>query len=598
MPGLRLSIKAKQVAGVTAIVALAVLALSGWFLSSLARVQLEESSTQAHLLAEAIASRASEVASTLGPGDDLAAALRDDGGLGSILRVALGSKTPVTYAAIVDLRGTVIAHNEPDKIGQTMRTALQPADDLDQLLTRGVLAQLRAVYAKDKFNYDVREPLVPREADVYVGVSMLVIKPEFSRAIRTPLYTAVIAIVGAIVVALLLAQIVLRPIHVIRSGLARLGRGELNVNVDLPQDSDLGDLGESFKAVSARLEADRTQLAGQQATIESVVKHLEEAVALVSPDGAILFANHGMREALGDADRFDALQPETHPYRAMIAETLLDRHPRGPAPVTVPGLGERLAMTHVVEGADHEPMGVMLVARNLEYLSQVETTLSYSRKLAALGRLSAGIAHEIKNPLNAMMIHLELLKMAVSEHPTGREHVAVIATQLRRLDEVVQGFLRFTRPEELRLQPVKVAEMIEDIEPILRAEAERHHIDVRLDISDALPAVNVDRGLIQQAFLNLALNACQAMPSGGRLRIAAVSRPHGRVEIVFEDSGVGIAPEQLGRIFDLYFTTKEHGSGIGLSMVYRTVQLHDGDIEVESVPGRGTTFRVMLRQAA
>jgi signal transduction histidine kinase len=197
-----------------------------------------------------------------------------------------------------------------------------------------------------------------------------------------------------------------------------------------------------------------------------------------------------------------------------------------------------------------------------------------------------------------MMIHLELLKMAVSEHPSGREHVAVIAAQLRRLDEVVQGFLRFTRPEELRLQPVKIGEMIEDIEPILRAEAERHHIDVRLDISDGLPAVNVDRSLIQQAFLNLALNACQAMPNGGRLRIAAVSRPHGRVEIVFEDSGVGIAPEQLGRIFDLYFTTKEHGSGIGLSMVYRTVQLHDGDIEVESVPGRGTTFRVMLRQAA
>jgi two-component system NtrC family sensor kinase len=102
---------------------------------------------------------------------------------------------------------------------------------------------------------------------------------------------------------------------------------------------------------------------------------------------------------------------------------------------------------------------------------------------------------------------------------------------------------------------------------------------------------------LQQAFLNLALNACQAMPSGGRLRIAANTRGRGRVEVVFEDSGVGIPPEQLGRIFDLYFTTKDQGSGIGLSMVYRTVQLHDGDIEVQSVPGRGTTFRVTLRQA-
>jgi signal transduction histidine kinase len=300
----------------------------------------------------------------------------------------------------------------------------------------------------------------------------------------------------------------------------------------------------------------------------------------------------------GDAAQtIAAVEPPTHPYRVIMEQTLADRQSRGPLQVTVPGLGDRLAMTHIVEGAGHEPLGVLLVARNLAYLSQVESTLSYSRKLAALGKLSAGIAHEIKNPLNAMMIHLELLKMDVAEAPAGREHVAVIAAQLRRLDEVVQGFLRFTRPEELRLQPVPVAEMIEAILPVVRAEAERHHIDIRVDVPPDLPPVSADRVLLQQAFLNLALNACQAMPEGGRLRIAASTRGRGRVEVVFEDSGVGIPPEQLGRIFDLYFTTKDHGSGIGLSMVYRTVQLHDGDIEVQSVPGRGTTFRVMLRQS-
>jgi signal transduction histidine kinase len=239
----------------------------------------------------------------------------------------------------------------------------------------------------------------------------------------------------------------------------------------------------------------------------------------------------------------------------------------------------------------------MLVARNLTYLTQVESTLSYSRKLAALSRLSAGIAHEVKNPLNATMIHLELLRMQLSDAPAALEHLAVIAAQVRRLDEVVQGFLKCTRPEDLRLQPVAIAPLIEELMPVVRAEASKHGVEVKLDLPYDLPLASADPGLIQQAFLNLALNACQAMPNGGRLRIAATSRPRQRLEVIFEDTGVGMPPEQLARIFDLYYTTKEQGSGIGLSLVYRTVQLHDGEIEVQSTPGRGTTFRVMLQES-
>jgi signal transduction histidine kinase len=173
----------------------------------------------------------------------------------------------------------------------------------------------------------------------------------------------------------------------------------------------------------------------------------------------------------------------------------------------------------------------------------------------------------------------------------------VIAAQVRRLDEVVQGFLKFTRPEELQLQPVDIPPLIEQMMPIVSAEASKHNIDVRLEFAADLPPASADSGLLQQAFLNLALNACQAMPTGGRLRIAASRTPSHQIAIEFEDTGTGIAPEHLARIFDLYFTTKEHGSGIGLSLVYRTIQLHDGEIEVQSAPGRGTTFRVLLREA-
>ena len=221
------------------------------------------------------------------------------------------------------------------------------------------------------------------------------------------------------------------------------------------------------------------------------------------------------------------------------------------------------------------------------------------RKLTNVTRLSAGIAHELKNPLNAAVIHLELLKQHFAEHAdsSAADHVAVIAAQMRRLDEVVQGFLRFIRPENLRLEIATAASLVDSILPIVKAEADHHHVQLLVDVPPDLPDIRVDSGMMQQALLNLAINACQAMPDGGRLRIAARPASNQRVEITCEDTGHGIPPEHLDKIFNLYFTTKEGGSGIGLSMVYRTVQLHDGELEVQSTPGRGTTFRLLLPQA-
>src|SRR5438477_6965035 len=272
----------------------------------------------------------------------------------------------------------------------------------------------------------------------------------------------------------------------------------------------------------------------------------------------------------------------------------------------------------------------MLVARDLNYLSQVQSTIRYSRKLAALGRLSAGVAHEVKNPLNAMMIHLELLRQQFAPRVAGRgatgagraalgaavaaeaparvdtvdtintgqalEHVDVITNEIHRLDDVVQGFLKFSRPEDLKLQPVDLAALLGEVIPIVRPEAERDGVELIVEPVD-VPDVNGDPAMLRQLFLNLTLNACQAMPSGGTLRIGCEAVRGHRVATSFTDTGVGIQPEHLERIFDLYFTTKEKGSGIGLSMVYRTVQMHDGEIEVQSTPGVGSTFRVLLPQA-
>jgi signal transduction histidine kinase len=276
--------------------------------------------------------------------------------------------------------------------------------------------------------------------------------------------------------------------------------------------------------------------------------------------------------------------------------------------------GERLVTSHPVNDASGHFVGTMLVFRNIQYLSEVQSTVRYSRKLAALGRLSAGVAHEVKNPLNAMMIHLELLRQQFAPTSVGRrassaavmppppdaakalQHVDVIADEIRRLDGVVQGFLKFTRPEDLRLQPVSLSALFKEIAPIVEPEAKRTGVQF-IVACDGAPDVNGDVAMLRQAFLNLALNACQAMPNGGTLRIQAEAVRGRRVLVTVADTGIGIKPEDLGRIFDLYFTTRSKGSGIGLSMVYRTVQMHDGEIEVQSTEGKGTTFRVLLPEA-
>src|SRR5215467_54518 len=602
---MRLSIKAKQVAGVTTIVGLAVVVLSGVYLSSLARVLLEESRGRGALLAGAIYQRARTVVDENAEGRDPEEALRSDSGLRTILESSAYDKR-VTYAAIVDVEDTAITHSDPDLVGHPM-----PAyESLSSLLEAGPIARIRAIYAAGGRTFEIREPLLlggNEFGSIRIGVSTLLIRSEFEKSLQDAVIIMGVAMGGAVFVAMLLAQVVLRPIHVIRSGLTRLGRGEFGVNVDLPRDDEFGELGQFFNTISARLSADRAH-SGSHNDLAPAMDQLEDGVAIVDRKGMVLFANKAMRDALPEDAldrRIEDALPDEHPYRKIIEDAMTSRQTRGPlvAMLNRPTAGERMIVATPVETADKRIQAVILISRNLEYLSQVQSTVNYSRKLAALSRLSAGVAHEVKNPLNATVIHLELLKEQLAAANDGApasamDHVGVIAAQMRRLDEVVQGFLRFIRPEDLKLERVQPGVLIDAIRPIVSAEAERHGIELRIEVANSLSDVRVDSGMMQQALLNLALNACQAMPDGGRLRLGASSTSGKRVEIVCEDTGPGIKPEHLGKIFDLYFTTKESGSGIGLSMVYRAVQLHDGEIHVQSIPGRGTTFRVLLPQAS
>jgi len=221
--------------------------------------------------------------------------------------------------------------------------------------------------------------------------------------------------------------------------------------------------------------------------------------------------------------------------------------------------------------------------------------VTYSQKLAALGRLTSGVAHEVKNPLNAMRIHLELLKARLGTSQLAvRENVDVIAQEIVRLDRVVQGFLKFVRPEEIRLAPVPVEALLAEAARLMAPEANRAGVRIAQDVAPDLPPVAGDAELLQQALTNLVTNSIQAMPKGGTVTLGARIGPDGAVEIRVADEGVGIAAQDLEKIFRLYYTTKSQGSGIGLSMVYRTVQMHDGRVDVESEVDRGTVMILTL----
>ena len=244
-------------------------------------------------------------------------------------------------------------------------------------------------------------------------------------------------------------------------------------------------------------------------------------------------------------------------------------------------------------------MGALLTLRDLDSLESINTQLQVSERLAALGRVTAGVAHEVKNPLNSMRLWLENLKESLPDDPesSSQQAVQVLDKEIDRLDTVVKRFLDFTRPMEVRLEPTQLAQLLQEVLEVARPQLQRANIRVAQLLPIDVPEVYVDRALLKQAVLNLVLNGVEAMPSGGQLRLV-LSRRGEMAEICVGDTGPGIPPENRQKIFQLFFTTRPGGSGIGLASTFRIVQLLNGSIDFTSEVGRGTTFLIELPLAS
>lgn len=227
-------------------------------------------------------------------------------------------------------------------------------------------------------------------------------------------------------------------------------------------------------------------------------------------------------------------------------------------------------------------------------LKKTEMELFRSEKLAAIGQFAAGFAHEIRNPLTSINLLIQSMKERLPEDGTYREDLNVIEEEILRINEIVDQFLRFSKPSQPLLEETEVISILEEVLQLLKLQIEKQKVIVKKEFT-ALPSIVIDKEQIKQVFLNLILNAIQAMPDGGELKLEAKLSEDGRfVKLKFKDTGVGISREDLGKLFDPFYTTKENGVGLGLSIVHRIMDQHKGRIEVESMPGEGTLFTIWL----
>jgi signal transduction histidine kinase len=236
--------------------------------------------------------------------------------------------------------------------------------------------------------------------------------------------------------------------------------------------------------------------------------------------------------------------------------------------------------------------------RDAESVRRIGDEIEMSRRLSASGRVTGGVAHEVKNPINAIVLHLQLLQNKLAQlDPDTRRHMDIIGSEIHRLDRVVQTLVDFMRARELHLVEVDFRRLLDDVALLAAPEAEQHRVNIQRVVYPEPLIIKADLDLMKQALLNVVINGIQSMSQGGQLTIAA-HREENSVVAEISDQGSGIPLDAQDKIFELYFTTKKDGSGIGLAQTYQILQWHYGSVEFQSAEGLGTTFRFRVPIAA
>jgi signal transduction histidine kinase len=526
-----------------------------------------------------------------------------DEGVRSMIKASTGKNKDFIYCAIESREGlirTIIAQSDPLDILQSVGK-VKPIEELQRARW---YKQLWMLYNEENI-YELKIPLIlsnkKKFADIVTGVQTATLRAKLSPTIKLSLAVGVIVIGLGTLVALLSSNLVLWPLREVMESVEQLEADSTMQTEPRPVNVEMQSIAQRLRELGRRFAGNRTEIDAIRDQLQQVVGSLSERVLLLDRERRVIMASP-------EAERM--LSGGRTPLRGQrLADVLSINHPISSLAERAYSSGQSLqeVATLNVNGSKQQqaivaslqlfedrgqPAGALLTLRDFETLQRLETQLDFATKLAALNRITAGVAHEVKNPLHAMVLHLELLGAKLEAGLDPKPHVDILMSEVNRLKRVVLTFLDFTRPVELKLHQVDANVLVREV-VLLAADARAQGIDLEEHYGGSPLTIKADSDLLKQALLNIIINGCQVMPKGGRL-IVETGKDDGHVFISITDHGPGIPEDARDKIFNLYYTTKPKGSGIGLAQAFRAVQLHNGRIKVLSEIGEGTSFKIIL----
>jgi PAS domain S-box-containing protein len=607
----RLKLKTKLVLAITGMVFALVLALSCIDVSQLIDQRLGEADANASFVANQVAEAANQALKTelsKAPADSadakpraaMAAILQTDAGLNWLLQTVIGYSPTIDDVSIVDSAGRAMLHTDAAMLGKP----LPARADFQGLIQGGLLRQIAVIYGQPAW-YEVRLPIQHDGApfgEIRIGLSTVFLKSKLRPTLNRALIFSAVSVLISLALAAGLSNRALQPLAAIARRLDAMTVEVAPSEPEPPRSTDeygavntrIDRLGRKIRDVKEIFSALKENLDQIMGTLQDglMLFTRDENVVLVSAS-AERFAGRHRAEILGK--RVDEIFNDSTRLGRIVLDSFALRQPISQREIEIED-GRRIQLSLDFIAERGQPIGALLTMRDAESVRRIEGEIELSRRLAAIGRLTSGVAHEVKNPINAIVIHLEILRERLLQmDPETRRHMDIIASEIQRLDRVVKTLVDFTRPIDLRLSEVDLRKLMEEVASLAEPEARQHGVKiVRQQDEDARPLLaRIDSDLVKQAVLNVVLNGVQAMPQGGILSLSSQAQDNS-AKLEIRDQGGGIAPEIRDKIFNLYFTTKKSGSGIGLAISYRVLQLHNGALEFESEAGKGTTFRFTL----
>ena len=435
-------------------------------------------------------------------------------------------------------------------------------------------------------------------------------------SVRNQVLAAILAL--TIVLSLLVIYVskrqIANPLTILTKGVDAIGQGELSQRIDLNNGGELAALAEAFNRMAANLEISNQKLVEEREHIQLIVDSIPEGVLVIDANGHLTAWNQTMYQQFGYALEDVLSKPlsdvlgeiDSEDFWQMVGCLLNQEMEKCEVHEVRIDTGPERFLSIIGSpfyGTDNEEWGAVLVLIDITDRVRMERQIQQSEKLAAIGQLAAGVAHEIGTPLNVISGSAEYVMMDTDPGDPRVEELKAIVSEVGRISDLVKRLMAFARQVEPKIEAIDVAEHIESVLVLLRRQMEKQNIELVVDLPEHLPPISGDRDQLQQVFLNLVMNAWQAMPDGGRLKISGEvrerdTRPTQSVskylKLQITDTGSGISREHIQRIFEPFFTTKEvgEGTGLGLAIAHRIVEDHDGHLNVVSEEGQGSTFEI------